>query len=400
MSDLSVFILVVLILAAVGFAVWGILRHRYVKSLEDKGWQFITSPDISIVHGLNVPPFGEGFNRKVDDQVTGRAQDGTPFSAFEYESSQWRSPGYVVAMPLPHSMPPGAVGEVADTSVPDVGPFLEAGAFRASSPSYDYARQLASAVDGVLRPGYRISVDHDNLVLANAPKEADGLEAAIEQLAAIRTAILASPVSELTGPPAPRGLSFYERPEWAYIPRDDSFLNAITVSGGGFAHEAHDIIISDNGGLPFVRLRHTWKTRHNRRVSNGNTRTVIRNHEETLCEFRTSFPFQDLSVNWGMFGMSQTFEWEDFNRRFTVRTPNPRFGSDVMHQRQMEYLMQSNAPKFEISGGVIRVGDGDSWLPDDIDRASRFLHGFFVRVPDFVWQQLGAWPRPIAEIAP
>ena len=28
------------------------------------------------------------------------------------------------------------------------------------------------------------------------------------------------------------------------------------------------------------------------------------------------------------------------------------------------------------------------------------LRGFFARVPDFVWQELGAWPRPIPEIEP
>ena len=46
------------------------------------------------------------------------------------------------------------------------------------------------------------------------------------------------------------------------------------------------------------------------------------------------------------------------------------------------------------------AGDILDLLRDEIDLALRFLHGFFGRVPDFVWQGLGAWPRPIAEIEP
>lgn len=397
MSATSQFILMVLVLAAIGFGIWAYLRHRYIQSLEEKGWRFISSPPIDIAYGLNVPPFGVGFQRKVDDQIVGNAHDGTPFSAFEYESSEWDSMGYVVAMPLPRSLPPGVVGEVADTRVGDIGPFLEVGAHRASSQDYDYTQELVAAVGPHLRPGYRISVDHDNVVLVHAPKDADGLEAAVEQLAAVRTALLSSPVAQRPGPPAPASLSFYERPEWVYIVRDDSYLRQVNHSSGGSNHQAHDIIYSDNGGLPFLRLRHTWQTQHTRTDANGNRRTETRDHAEILCEFRTTFPFQDLSVNWGMFGRSQKFEWEEFNRRFTVRTPNPRFGSDVVHQQQMEYLMRMDAPKFQIANGAIRIGEGGHWLPADIDRASRFLHGFFGHVPDFVYQQLGAWPRPIPD---
>ncbi|GAA4903843.1 hypothetical protein GCM10025789_23560 [Tessaracoccus lubricantis] len=400
MSDFVVVLVVVLVLAAVGLGVWGMLRHRYVQSLRAKGWEFITSPPLSIVHGLNVPPFGVGFDRRVDDQLLGRAKDGTPFSAFKYACGGWRSDGYVVTMPLPKSLPPGEVVHGGDTRIPALGEAVEAGALRASAPTRGYAQELLAVAGAHLHGPYRVSVDHDNLVLVDAPREADLLEGAIEQLAAVRAALLASTITQYSGPRPPEGLSFHGRPDWAYVPRDDSYLGSVSSTGGGFDHEAHDIIVSRNHGLPFVRLRHTWKTRHTRRDSNGNTTTEIRHHEEVLCEFRTTFPFEDLSVNWGLFGRSQKFEWEDFNRRFTVRADNPKFCSDVIHQRQMEFLMHADAPKFQIAAGVIRVGDGGDWLPADVDRTSQFLHGFFGRVPNFVWQELGAWPRPIAELEP
>lgn len=398
MPDFMIVILILLAVVAVGFGVWGVLRHRYVQSLRAKGWEFITSPPISIAFGLNVPPFGAGFDRRVDDQWLGQAKDGTPFTAFKYASTEWRSHGYAVAMPLPRSLPPGTVRRGPDRQIPDLGNPVTAGEFTASAPDEGYAGILLDAVGEHLRGPFRVTVDHANLVLVDAPREADALEDAVEQLSAIRRALLNSTAAQLTGPEAPSQLSFYERPEWVYLPRADEYLGQVNSTGGGFDHEAHDVILANNAGLPFVRLRHTWKTRHTRTDAEGRTHTDIRNHEETLCEFRTTFPFQDLSVNWGLFGRAQKFEWEDFNRRFTVRTDDPRFGSDVVHQRQMEYLMRSDAPKFQIAGGVIRVGDGGKWLPADIDWASQFLHGFFGRVPNFVWQRLGAWPRPIAEL--
>ncbi|MDO5676740.1 MAG: hypothetical protein Q4G35_04430 [Propionibacteriaceae bacterium] len=398
MPDFMIIIFVLIGLAAVGFGIWGVLRHQYVQSLRAKGWEFITSPSIAISYGLNVPPFGQGFERRVDDQLLGKAKDGTPFTAFKYASTQWRSSGYAVAMPLPRSLPPGTVSRAYDGGLPALGEPLTIGEFTASAPDQGYARVLLDAVGPHLQGPYRVTVDHNNLTLVDAPREADGLERAIEQLAAIRAALLASTAAQLTWAEPPAQLSFYERPEWVYLPQADSYLGAVNHTGGGFDHEAHDVILADNAGLPFVRLRHTWKTRHTRTDSEGRSSTEIRNHEEILCEFRTTFPFHGISVNWGLFGRSQKFEWEDFNRRFTVRTDHPKFGSDVIHQRQMEYLMQTNAPKFQIADGVIRVGDGGDWLPADIDWASKFLHGFFGRVPDFVWQQLGAWPRPIAEL--
>lgn len=398
MSDFVVVLIIVLVLAAVGFGVWAYLRHRYVQSLRAKGWEFINSPPLSIVYGLNVPPFGMGFKRRVDDQVVGKAADGTPFSAFEYSSSEWRSSGYVVVMPLPQSLPPATVIYGSESRLPELGEATVQGALRASAPVPEHAKHLAGAAGPHLQGAFQVIIDHSHLVLVDAPRSADELEAAIGQLAAVRSALLTSPLAGVNGPAAPRALSFYGRSHWEYLPHDNSYLNAVQATGGGYDHGAHDIIVSTNFGLPFVRLRHTWKTQHTRRDSDGKTHTEIRNHSEILCEFSTTFPFGDISVNWGLFGRSQKFEWEEFNRRFTVRTADSKFGSAVMHQRQMEYLMQINAPKFQISGGNIRVGGGGDWLPANIDHASQFLHGFFGRVPNFVWQDLRAWPRPIAEI--
>ncbi len=381
MEGLGTLIIVVVGIALVCVLIWAYLHHKYVKSLEAKGWSYDGSPGISTAYGLNVAPFGVGFERKVTRAVTGNASDATPFVAFDYRSTNWDSYGFVLTMPLPHSLPPAELPKSAPVRTGDAA----------------YAAELESALAPAR--GHGLTVDHDKLVLLDAPTDADGLEQALIALTAARTALLASPAAERQGPPPPPQLSFAGHPDWVYVPRDDDLLDQIDHSGAGTGHAAHDIITSDNSGLPFIRLRHTWQTQTTHTDSEGRTHTTTHHHAETLCEFRTSFPFIDLASNWGWFGRSQRFEWEEFNDRFRIESSNERVAHAVLHQRQMEYLMEVGAPDFAIGGdGRIRVKGGDEWLPDDILAMDHFLRGFFARVPDFVWKDLGAWPRPIPQL--
>ena len=399
MGDVLIVLLVIAAAVGIGVAIWALLRHRYVQSLRERGWTFITSPDISIVHQLNVPPFGVGFRRSVDDQIVGAAPDGTPFSAFRYKSSNWSSAGYVVAMPLGRSLPAGEVASLSGPRMAIAGHTFSHGQARATAPDGGYAQQLLAAMGPVLRGPWRVTVDHHNLILIDAPKDAESLAAAVAELAELRTSLLNSPAAQLQGPTPPPGLSFYERPWWNYLARDDSYLQLISHSRGGSHHTASDIIFSDNAGLPFIRLRHEWQTTRTVTDSEGRTRTETDHHSEELCEFRITVPFRPISVNWGWFGKSQTFELEAFNERVKVRAPDERFASHVIHQRQMEYLLRLGAPSFSVEGdGRVLVGDSGDWLPADIDRADHLLRGFFANVPDFVWKDLGAWPRPIPEL--
>ena len=300
MEGFVVLILFIVLAVAAGFGLWAIARHRYVKSLRDKGWTFITSPDISIVHGLNVPPFGVGFQRKVDDQIIGTAPDGTPFSAFLYRSSNWSSSGYVVAMPLPHSMPPGQVYHPAAPGLNLEGHTYRQGEVVAVAPDADYAQELASSLAPGVTGALRISVDHTNLILFEAPKEADELERAVAHLAALRSALLTSPAALRQGPTPRPGSASTNAPGGPYVARDDSYLQLIDHNGSGGNHTATDIIFSDNYGIPFLRLRHDWETTRTVTDSNGNSRTETDHHTEELCEFRIAFPFRELSVNWGL----------------------------------------------------------------------------------------------------
>lgn len=411
MSDLLLVVLLVVGIAAVVGGIWLHRKHKYIKAIEARGWTWVESPDIGITVGLNVAPFGIGFSRKVDDQVIGRAPSGTPFQAFRYTTDSFRSAGYIVTMKLPKSLPSVAAFH------PDMPRDGVSGALVASTPLHVVARrpEFGQQFAAVLLPSLSslrssqqqplradIGVDHNQLVMLHVPREAEDLALAVGWLERVQQTLTSSHAMAFEGAPPPRHLSFQDRDHWVYRPRDDTMLGHVTHSGGGFNHAALDIITSDNQGLPFIRLTHTWQTQYTTTDSDGHTTTHTENHSEDIAEFRTTFPFREVSVNWGLFkgfgGNVVAFESAAFNQRFKVRCPVPRFASDVFHPRQLEYFLRTGGLGFRIEAhGGIRV-EGGRWSPAELDRTSEFLHGFFARIPDFAWKELGVWPRPIAEV--
>lgn len=398
----------VIVLVGIGIAVAVyVRRQQYIKSLTSRGWQFVDRPSIAAAHGLNCPPFGLGDNRRVDDQVTGRTRQGTPFQAFEYDSTTHGDPGYVVTVPLPRSMPEfyhfptdrpraGAQGVVVHQD--------PAHTVVAKDP--EYGRAVLAAIAPTLAgypvlaqlPRVDLSIDHDQLVAVGVPKEAEQLEVQLEAMAETARAIAqSSALQAYQGPDKPPRLSVYGHPGWEYRTRDDSLLNRVQHRGGGQNHRAENCLLSSHPMLPFVALTHRWETTRTVTETDSEgrtrTRTVTDHHEEELVEFHPQFSFADFKVNRGLMGDRVQFEWHQFNEAFTVRCASPRFASDVFHQRMMEYLMACRPLPFELTAGRIEVGTGV-----DVTRIAfmeEFLLGFFARVPNFVWENLGHSRPPI-----
>lgn len=407
-ASMGTVIIVLLVIAGVAAAIAIPLyakRQAYIKELTGRGWTFVNSPDVMVTAGLNLPPFGLGTTRKVDDQITGRASTGAFFQAFQYRTDNFTSgDDYVVCVKLSRSLPEFYAVPV---NRPRAG--VRATQF-AAAPLTIVAQDgdYAAAVQPLVLAGLAgfpstvapdLSIDHDNLVALTVSKEPAELQQAIEALARIAAALDGPALAGFSGPTPNPELSWYDHPTWIYRPRDDSALGLVEHNGGGTNHRASEVTIAPDGPLPFIALRHDWQTSRTVTESDGNggtrTRTVTDNHTEHLFEIHPVFRFADFKVNAGLIGNKRTFEWGEFNDRFTVRAPDARFASDLFHQRMMEFLMANNPPPFWYANG--RLGISCNHDLASFAQAVAFLTAFFSWVPDFLWDNLGVVPRPVPE---
>ncbi|WP_296136163.1 hypothetical protein [uncultured Tessaracoccus sp.] len=393
-------VIAVIIVVIVVFA---IRRHRYVQSLRDEGWEFDTSPTIDNIVGLNHAPFGTGFGREVDDMVYGTTPNGLEFKALEYDIDGWGSKHYVLMIRLPKSLPFLYVRPADRPSrIPGLphGPVARLGTHEVLAATEDYAHHVGGVIVGMLGPlaGFEVSVDHANLVIHDIAEQVDDLRTAVHVGGEIAAAVAVA-AEPYDAPPAPPHLSFTHRPHWRYVPRDDSFLNQVRYTRGGQNHEARDIVLGEAHGIAFIRLTHKWETES--RDSDGDITTE--EHTEELCEYRLLFPFRALNLGSSMFGFRNDraglqFESSQFNEAYKVTALSPRFAHDVLHPRMMEWLLQVGRPQFQIfDNGAVVLQPRRHWSLQDIEQGNALLYDFFARVPDFVYQNLGAWPRPVPE---
>ncbi|GAA3618595.1 hypothetical protein [Microlunatus ginsengisoli] len=395
---------IVLAVVAVIVIVVGLLifrRVRYVRGLKQRGWTFDSSPPLEAVLDHHAPPFGIGLSRKPDELVSGSTAEGIPFRVFEYAYTGG-GPKFdqrLASLTLP-------------TALPDL--FLTAGRPRIgiTAPSYDieagltvsaddptYARAMLDAAVPAIRAfgaerGVDLSIDGNHLVSVGAPKNADELTDYLEALAPVAQAIARGGGTYAVPTPAP-GFGFYRR-DWFYVGRDDALISRYGLTTVGHGHRTEDVIRGDNDGLPLEAFVHRWETTRTETSTDSEgrttTRTVTDHHDETVLAMVMPFSLPMLSVGVGGWGGEKVrFESEEFNDAFKVRTSSPKFASDVIHPRQMEYLMSMRPPAFSIDGQLIRFfpSQHDTLL---IGLCADVAHGLLARVPPFVWKDLQVAP--------
>ena len=397
MSSLGQVVLIVLAIGAAIGLFFIIRRNRYINSLKQQGWNFENSPTLAATYGLNCPPFGVGFDRRIDDLITGSTSQEVPFKVFEYGSL-----GYVAVLALPRPMPelyiapaprPGAEGQQKVFGVWTV---------TAKDPAWAEAAVAAigGSVDAMASAHpVNLSVDGAALVALGAPRDAKEMRAFLDALGPVALQLAGPALQVHTDETPPAELSLYGRPTWIYRPQDDRFLSEVVVTGGGQSHQAKDVVLAETHGLRMIGLTHHWTTTHTETSTDGNghttTRTVTDHHSEVVLEFHLPWRFGDLSVNWSGWGQRVRFESSDFDRSFKVRCAQPKFASDVFHPRQMEFMLRAQPLPFSIESGRVRFAAGVN-DPAVMEVSGRFLVTFFAGVPGFVWEDLGFAEPPIS----
>ncbi|GAB2612228.1 hypothetical protein [Pseudactinotalea suaedae] len=403
-----------LVLLALGAGIgifFAVKRHRYVKAIRERGWVFDSSPSPEVANGLLVPPFGVGFRRGTDEHIVGRTRSGLDFQVFEYQAA---GDARVVCMPLGIPLPelvataPGQSrqGVIAQHRGMLPGGGLLLGADAAFTDAFMAVAGGPMSAFATRFP-LNLSVDGDQLTQIGAPKDPDELEVYLEALAPVAGAVRsAAPQLEPFRQPQPeRRLGFYHRPSWYYLASDDGLLSVVQHTGGGMNHRTSDVVHGEFlPGAWFVAFVHHWQTQRTETYTDSNghtqTRTVTENHSEVIHEISLPFASPDLQVTndsrWGRLfnGASIDFELAAFNDAYDVRSSVPKFAHDVLHPRQIEYLMAIRTMPFTISGGKVRT-QPPQHSAEVIAFELDVLAGFFARWPAFVWQDLGVATPPV-----
>jgi hypothetical protein len=405
MSSTIVIILIVIAVLVVGLIAFLIIRRqRYVRALRGRGWTFESRPSLDWVLDHHAPPFGLGFVRKVDEAISGQTASGVPFRVFEYTSSEGgpKFDDRMASMQLPLPLPDLFVSTHNARSGVELPPVEVDPRYqvRAADAGYAGTALSASVLDAITafgQAGHKVdlSIDGQQLVAVGTPKDPEQLQGYLEKLGTVAQAFDPRALAPYRATPPTPGFGFYGHPDWQLIGRDDTLIAKYDLTTAGFGHTTEKAIRGSNDGLPIEAFIHRWKTQRTETYTDSNghtrTRTVTENHSEVVTAIMMPFSFPMLSVGGGWGGKKVRFESEEFNDRFTVRTDNPKFASDVIHPRTMEFLMAAQPPGFRIAGNGMRfsVDKHDTQL---IGFCADFAHEFFGRVPSFVWKNLQITP--------
>ncbi|WP_152361680.1 hypothetical protein [Microlunatus speluncae] len=419
-------LVVILIIAAVGIAIGTILivrRQLWKKRIRELGWAFESSPSLAPVLPLANPPFDCGFERKTDDLITGTTSTGRPFAVFDYRyegagGSDRRMALIKLPLPLPQ-LYLTAVGPRGGVTAPpvDTGAGLP---FQVLAADPAYARVavnsgVAGAVSALAQPGgdddpraIDLSVDGDNLVASDAPKDPDQLRGYLDRLDAVAAAFDPAALSPYRIEPKVPRLGFHGQ-DWTLVGVDDSLISrfdGFKPFGQGHGRRTDKVITGTaRGTVPLTAFLYHWQTTHTRTVPDGKggsrTETYTQNHQQPILALTLPSPTPSLTIGADSMlgrlfgGGTIDFESSQFNQVFDVTSSHPKFAHDVVHPRMMEFLLRARPPQLIMARGMLITYPA---VHDtlEITRLADLLSAFLSRIPGFVWNDLGVTP-PVPE---
>lgn len=308
----------------------------------------------------------------------------------------------MAALVLPRPLPELYLGETPRLGVE--GRQKVVGRWTATAKDAAWAEAALAAilgsVEAMAAAGHRVDLGRRHPAGGpRVPREALAMRGFLEALAPVAHSLADAALASYQAPAPPSELSLYQRPDWVYRPADDQFLGEVVINGGGYGHEARDVVLGTVQGIRMIALTHNWKTDRTETStdSNGNTttRTVTDNHSEEILELHLPWRFGDLSVNWPGWGNRVRFESSDFDRAFKVRSPQPKFALRRVPSPPAGVPAAAQPLPFAIESGRVRSALGDN-TPERIIHCARTSRTFFAGVPGFVQADLGHTQPPIS----
>jgi Protein of unknown function (DUF3137) len=192
---------------------------------------------------------------------------------------------------------------------------------------------------------------------------------------------------------------------WRYVVRDDSWAVRWTATPffEGRQRQARNVISGTLGqtpaSYPFVAFDYSYVTDH----GDGQGHRVSTTHRFVICAvlLPTYLPALQVTpetmltrVGAGLGGDDIELESEDFNRRFRVQCPDPKFASDVLTPRTMQALLARPAVHFRFEGKDVLCWENGTLSPAGLLERTSTLAAVSAGIPSFVWHDYGVEPSP------
>jgi len=187
---------------------------------------------------------------------------------------------------------------------------------------------------------------------------------------------------------------------WSYVDEDPSLVNRWSGApfGQGDHRRARSVISGTEKGRPFTAFEYSYQTHTTDSKGNRSSTTHrfgvyavgLPAYLPTLQVTREDM-FRRMAGAMG-FHRDLELESEDFNRAFVVSARDPKFASDVLTPRTMEYLLTVPDVQWRIEGTSMLSWDSGRMAPEQIVVTTAVLDRVLDGVPSFVWKDHGHDP--------
>jgi hypothetical protein len=187
---------------------------------------------------------------------------------------------------------------------------------------------------------------------------------------------------------------------WSYVDEDPSLVDRWSGApfGQGDHRRARSVITGTEKGRPFTAFEYSYQTHTTDSKGNRSSTT----HRFGVCAVGLPAYLPTLQVTRedvfrrmaGAIGLSRDLELEseDFNRTFVVSARDPKFASDVLTPRTMQYLLTVPDVQWRIEGTAVLSWDTGRMQPEQIVVTTAVLDRVLDGVPAFVWKDHGHDP--------
>jgi hypothetical protein len=162
----------------------------------------------------------------------------------------------------------------------------------------------------------------------------------------------------------------------------------------GYGRRATNVVTGQVGSHPMIAFDYEYK--EDSTDSKGHSSTTT--YHYAVCALGLACPLPELDVTpegvlsriGQALGMQDIeLESEDFNRRFRVKCPNPKFATDVLSPRTMELLLNAGKPHFRFAGTDVVSAQSGALEPADLLNRTAVLAAVVDGIPAFVWKDFG-----------